>query len=586
MIKKIRFHRFKQFGDRSFDLRPSEFILLAGGNNSGKSSILHGLAVWQFCKTAMEMERGSEQFGASAAKQGLGLGDEEFSPINVPSLSHLWTNLRSGKNEEPDGYTLKICCYWDELGNERYLEFGMALANDRLFIKQTDSNIDAPDSLPRIAYLPPFAGITDREMRLPGAIRRRRVGEGLAGAILRNLLLDMYERNVAQRARLRGDRSKIPDTALKNLRETDPWELLQATLRETFAAELKVSPFKEEYHSYIRVEVEKGEVSKNKLKRYPKYRRRDIMVEGSGFLQWLSVFALALDPNIDTLLLDEPDAHLHCTLQEHLTSKLRDLARKAEKQILFATHSTEILRSSPIEEVLHLQGGRGRYLRDEEQRAGLLTGLGSDYAPRVDRLKKTKRLFFVEGISDLKILKIFCGKLGLEWPIPWVEWRTSAPHKERRLVFNALASEIDGLLAFSLRDRDDEPLGSVGERLIDGAHTANTEGFHRRKWRRRNIESYLLWPPAIAEVCGVGQTLVEEKLRDSFAIAVPPLYFTQTSAPEALLNIDGKKVLLKDDNAMLRGSGADIYDLARAMEADSIPDDIKIILEDLIDIAD
>ena len=25
--------------------------------------------------------------------QGLGLGDDELSPINVPSLKHLWTNL-------------------------------------------------------------------------------------------------------------------------------------------------------------------------------------------------------------------------------------------------------------------------------------------------------------------------------------------------------------------------------------------------------------------------------------------------------------------------------------------------------------
>lgn len=42
------------------------------------------------------------------------------------------------------------------------------------------------------------------------------------------------------------------------------------------------------------------------------------MVEGSGFLQWLSVYTLALNPSINVLLLDEPDAHLHTTLQDHL----------------------------------------------------------------------------------------------------------------------------------------------------------------------------------------------------------------------------------------------------------------------------
>src|SRR5262245_38656447 len=44
-------------------------------------------------------------------------------------------------------------------------------------------------------------------MRLPGAIRRRRIGEGPAGAVLRNLLLDMYDRNQEERRRARGQPS-------------------------------------------------------------------------------------------------------------------------------------------------------------------------------------------------------------------------------------------------------------------------------------------------------------------------------------------------------------------------------------------
>lgn len=63
-------------------------------------------------------------------------------------------------------------------------------------------------------------------------------------------------------------------------------------------------PFSEEYHSYISVEVDKGSIDGFKLKRHANYRPRDLMVEGGGFLQWLSVFALALDPSINVLLLD------------------------------------------------------------------------------------------------------------------------------------------------------------------------------------------------------------------------------------------------------------------------------------------
>jgi recombinational DNA repair ATPase RecF len=89
MIKEVSFRRFKQFRATTIKLNPG-ITLLAGGNNAGKSSLLHGLAVWEFCRTATLMERGEQGLLAAAtSKQGFGLGDDEFSPINVPSLKHL-----------------------------------------------------------------------------------------------------------------------------------------------------------------------------------------------------------------------------------------------------------------------------------------------------------------------------------------------------------------------------------------------------------------------------------------------------------------------------------------------------------------
>jgi hypothetical protein len=85
MISRVNFHRFKQFKDVSFGLHPG-VSLLGGGNNAGKSTILHGLAIWEFCRTAIQMERSADTFVAGHAGQGLGIGDDEFSPINVPSL--------------------------------------------------------------------------------------------------------------------------------------------------------------------------------------------------------------------------------------------------------------------------------------------------------------------------------------------------------------------------------------------------------------------------------------------------------------------------------------------------------------------
>jgi len=583
MIDKVAFHRFKQFGDQAFDLHPG-VSLVGGGNNSGKSTILHGLAIWQFCRTAIEMERGVRTFVAGQGGQGLGLGDDQFSPINVPSLKHLWTNLKTQKASEPDGYTLKIRCDWRQNATPKYLEFGLALSNDRLFVKTTDSNLVEHDPIPRFAYLPPFAGMTDREMRLTGAIRTRRIGEGLAGAVLRNIALDMYMRNVSDRRRLRGGRSKISDSDLTSLRETDPWELLQQNLRSTFSAELDIAPFSEEYHSYIQVEVVKGKAEGYKIKRYPGHNKRDLMVEGSGFLQWLSVFALAIDPDIDVLLLDEPDAHLHSSLQEQLLETLREFKSDARKQVLIATHSTELLRNAEPSDILQIRSGQGgRYLTVEHQKVGLLAGLGSDYAPRIDRVKRTKRILFVEGPSDLRILQTVASKLGLAWPKEWVEWTTPRSQKERKQLYLALKEELPELVALSLRDRDDEKAETVGSDLVDPSAGGDPD-FYSRRWRRRYIESYLIWPPAVAAATGLAETQVVQDLADRHGIAVTT-NFTDTDAPAALLDVRAKSILKQGATPVMGQFDATSEEVASHLNSSAICDDLTTFLTEVVALA-
>jgi AAA domain len=139
MIEQLTFHRFKSFRDVGFTLNPEGVTLLAGANNSGKSSLLHGLAVWEFCRTVIEQERGADALLASSNRKGVGMSDEEFSPVNIPSLRHLWTNLKSQRDGEPDGYTLKVRTQWTLGGQSRFLEIGLSLANDRLFLKATET---------------------------------------------------------------------------------------------------------------------------------------------------------------------------------------------------------------------------------------------------------------------------------------------------------------------------------------------------------------------------------------------------------------------------------------------------------------
>lgn len=519
--------------------------LVAGGNNAGKSTLLQGLAVWEFCKVATLAQRGPEGLlDSRSSSQGFGLGDDEFSPINIPSLKHLWTNLKTQKtDDDADGYTLSVACVWQHGGKDHELEFNLALANDRLFIKVSNSTLQQDDKCPIIAYLPPFAGISAREERTYGALRRRRIGEGLAGAILRNLLLDMRDSNIERREELRSGLAKIRAKDLKHLREEDPWELLQQTLREVFSAELSLKDFDEEYHTYIQVFVEKGEVDGYKLTRHPGYNPRDLMVEGSGFLQWLSVYTLATSPVADVLLFDEPDAHLHAALQSQLVERLGVLTKQFNKQVLLATHSSEILRQTAPARILEVRsGGKFNYLSEDQQKVSLMVGIGSDYAPKIDRIRTTKKVFFFEGSTDLDVLKLIAGRLNVSWPTNFAEWQTSDHHKERRLLWRALRTEYGDISALSLRDRDDDAPGTVADDLRDKSEKV-MEGFTARKWRRRYMESYLVVPRAISAASGKPESEVRKILQEEMSLVISDSTFQGANPPSVVRDLRGKDVL-------------------------------------------
>ncbi|MBY2964299.1 AAA family ATPase [Rhizobium leguminosarum] len=73
MLHSVTLTRFKRFNQTTFELLPSGISFLAGGNNSGKSTLLQAIAVWEFCRSILENERGPESLLTGYTGQGLGL---------------------------------------------------------------------------------------------------------------------------------------------------------------------------------------------------------------------------------------------------------------------------------------------------------------------------------------------------------------------------------------------------------------------------------------------------------------------------------------------------------------------------------
>ncbi|MCG9911915.1 MAG: AAA family ATPase [Flavobacteriales bacterium] len=578
MIKRVVFENFKQFASFDKPLKASGITIVAGGNNSGKSSLLHGLAVWEFAKLFIELEKGRTALNSNYNGDGIGISFDDFTPINIPSLKYLWTNL-TGLN----GYQLKIKCFWDLPGKpDRFLEISFSLVSERLYMKNTSSNLAIEDKIPVIAYLPPFAGITDREPWYSVADRRKLLGRGLGGSILRNTIIDMFQQNERRRVQLKGDNQRISKTALRTLRETDPYEKLNQVLFEIFKIQLHPLNFNSNFHNYVRVELSKGEIVTNRYVPFPNFNKRDIMVEGSGFLQWLSVYTYALDRNIDVLLLDEPDAHLHTSLESVLFQKLADLSSENNKQVLMATHSSEIIKRSDPKLILKIQRNQTTYLVNEGQKVALISGLGSEYSPILNKLQVHRKVIFTENESDWGIIKEWFRATGVPLPNNIVVWPNTFKHDQRKQLFIQLREAIPDLKGISIEDRDNLLYEETTTTLQQNGFPdwINGDGFLRyRKWRRWEIENYLIHPSSIARAANVDENAIRQFIQDNFGIIINGNFIQsdRIDITRLLFDIEGKILL----NAIERHFNINKHQIAHVMIDAEVFDDARTLVNEI-----
>ena len=575
MIKKVELKNFKRFNNHIIELLPHTLSLIVGGNNSGKSSILHALAVWEYCKTVLIYEKSPNAILAGFHGDGYGINIDDFTPINIPSLNYLWTNLNSS-----GGYSLSIKCYWNlEDGQERFLNIGLALTQERLFIKIIESNINEGDKIPRIAYLPPFAGITDKEQWYSPAYRNKLIGQGLAGAVLRNSIIELYDSNLKLREEKKGAGKRLTQVALASIRNNDAFEVLNSILFEIFKGILDPKKFNPDFHTNIKVDFVKGKIENNRFIRHPNYNKRDIMVEGSGFLQWLSVYTFAINPKVDILLLDEPDAHLHNSLQGELIEKLRNISLQFNKQILIATHSTEVVKSLPHDIILHVNQSI-RYLTQESQKVRVLSGLGAEYFPKIEKLQKFKKVLFVENQSDSDILTAWCNNMGLVWPENLVVWPLANAHKERKQLFLHLKDEVKGIKCISIVDRDNTLYENTNANLHEN-YDDLIEGeneFRFRRWRRWEIENYLISPPAISRKTNNTEEVIRNFIRVNHGIEIHAEYKRSDKIHAICPLFDEGKPIIE---SILSEFKIKKIDIAKEMLEEDIFEDVKTLINEI-----
>ncbi|MEQ1907924.1 MAG: AAA family ATPase [Vicinamibacterales bacterium] len=223
----------------------------------------------------------------------------------------------------------------------------------------------------------------------------------------------------------------------------------------------------------------------------------DVGSAGSGFQQVLMLLAMLNTRPGSVLLLDEPDAHLHMILQDAIYGELRDVAARTKSQLVVATHSEVIINSVDPRELCVLLD-RPVMIADTQQRELLIESLRVLSNDDIMRALPAPGVLYLEGHTDLEILRAFARVLNhpaervltpnLFWKPTVADTRSGGAGIKARDHYDAL-SMVRALPGLEIVDGDSHP--GIQSTPITGA------GLQRRRWRRYEIESYLVHPNAL-----------------------------------------------------------------------------------------
>ncbi len=453
LIKHVKIENFKRFDQLDLELRSLD--CLVGPNNSGKTTLLQALALFDFCA---HHSLGSKNGELELKRRNI--SPEEFYVLPVSSPVDLWTDRKTQGRNKHKIITITIT-FQEGPPVTAAVDLNFNLFN--ISVGCADQSQEWLHRLQqvRIAYLPVFSMFLPQEERRTPAVIEDALARGRVNSVIRNLLLNLKH----------------------EIRDQELAEILQRTFPSL--KELAIR-FDEANDRYISVTYQE--------KKRPK--EFDVFSAGSGFQQFVYLFGFIALRQPTVILLDEPDVHLHGSLQRVLLEELRRLV-SAGKQVLFATHSRELIARMSPEEILSLEEEGAKRLTVAFDIFDTLDRLGSLDPTQLPVIQAFRRVLVVEDRADRDLLSVFCSKcLG---PSVWqqVDRRLAVcyckgnPWKQdmarlRQHLQQMIGRQGEALRMFIVGDRDYHP---------DPAFLRNTlpsENLEWHIWERVEIENYLL----------------------------------------------------------------------------------------------
>ena len=493
MIRTVRICGFKRFQDVEFRL-PGH-VVLAGPNNTGKTTVLQAIASWAL---ALRRWRELNDFNRRRGYVRAPIARQAFSAVPLRSFDLLWKDRRYRDRTEIE---LRHDSGWSAT-----MEF-IADSTEQIYVRpKADVPADTLRELDlRAVYVPAMTGLETEERLLQPVAVEQILGLGRPGEVLRNLLVAAN-------------------------RDDSAWAALQASIGKLFGYRL-LPP--DAGGPYIRAEYKATEDGPS----------LDVASAGSGFHQVLMLLAFLHTREGAALLLDEPDAHLHVILQDAIYHELRTVAARQRSQLIVATHSEVVINAVEPRE-LYVTLDEPRRVADNAERNRLVSSLRVLSNADIMQAMGARGVLYVEDYTDIDILRAWAETLGhraaallnteLMWKPVVFQAQEGRPGIRARDHFEAMRLARTDVPGLELRDGDARP--AVEDTEITGA------GLQRLRWRRYEIESYLVHPDALARfvTAEVGADSAGPHLEDMLAYwrdQFPPAVAREPLGDHEYLNV-------------------------------------------------
>lgn len=570
MITRLTLRNFKSIGEQTYDFKKLD--LLVGRNNSGKSTILQALAIWQFCVDEFHRVKRS-------GKRGIQVVLPNFNALPVPEFNLLWKdkidrrypliNKTEGKRKQ-EYILIEIEVIWINNKQEKQA-FGVRLrynSPQSIYAIPAEGwarfrELEQQESLPLVAYVPPFSGLEPTEEWRDDGPMKKQVGKAQPGSVLRNLLLRVCPQPK------KDDKGRIP----KDYRPPEDWREIKETVLRWFSVEIKEPKYERGVDTQIICEYVQGD------------KTYDIIAGGSGFHQALTLLAFLYGYKPTTILLDEPDAHLHVNLQREILDYFKLKSNERSVQFLIATHAEEFIRGVNVTQLVSLL----RQVPERvKSRPEILRAMSDVSNVELTQLRDSPFVLYVEGESDERILRAWAKTCDAEKDINRVciHIMGGGPKKQMKEradrhyeALQCILLEIQRLMLF---DYDTET-----------AFHPEPDNPVYYEWKRKNIENYLLVPDAwqrsaLRQLNIKADELFSvpiNKLIDDFFkgenLTLPTGQTWRQVTANIFQVVDGKRILFENNNSLfqiLRNHDPSLElireNVAVNMNTDEIHDDI------------